>query len=188
MATKSNQEKDKNQENPEVEQISLLDYCNEQLQLLQNKTGIRGVYVLIFIIISVLFVLFGFMERLITNLVGTLYPAFKTIKSIEEKSNEDKQWLSYWIIFGIFTIIDMFSGFILKLIPLYFFLKIIFLLWCFMPNTQGSIIMYNLIVVRLFKRVEKDIDSATNSFKSEFAKIVGTEPDEDNKKKKKKNK
>jgi receptor expression-enhancing protein 5/6 len=140
---------------------SLHDKYLEQMKLIQEKTGIPGTYVLGALLAAVLFVWIGFLERLITNLVGTIYPAFWTIKSIESRSDDDKHWLTYWVVFACFTIIDMFSGFILKFIPFYFFLKIIFLIWLFMPNSQGCNIVYHLLVVRVFKCFEQDIDSAS---------------------------
>src|SRR5690606_4015763 len=109
---------------------------------------------------AIIFVWIGFLERFITNLVGTVYPAFWTMKSIESRKDDDKQWLTYWVVFACFTIIDMFSGFILRFIPFYFFIKIIFLIWLFMPNSQGCHIIYHLLVVRVFKSFENDIDNA----------------------------
>ena len=83
------------------------------------------------------------------------------MKSIEKKGDDDKQWLTYWVVFASFTIFDMFSGFVLKFVPFYFFLKICFLTWLFMPNTQGCHIIYHLLIIRVFKTFEQDIDNAT---------------------------
>lgn len=153
-------------------ELSLKDKWNDQMELIHQKTGIKGQYVLLFLIIALIFVSVGVFDRLITNLIGTVYPAYWTIKSIESESANTKQWLAYWVVFASFTLIDMFSGFILKFIPFYFFIKILFLIWLFMPNSQGSIIVYNLIIVRFFKIVEKDIDSATDMLKLHFDGLV----------------
>lgn len=141
-------------------EISLLDKYYEHLEVIQKKTGVPGKYVIGGLILSVFFVSLGFLERFITNIVGTIYPAYWTMKSIESKDNDDKQWLTYWVVFASFTIIDMFSGFLLNFIPFYFFFKIVFLIWLFMPNSQGSTIIYHLLVVRVFKSFEQDIDEA----------------------------
>jgi receptor expression-enhancing protein 5/6 len=143
------------------EEFSLYDKYLEQMKLIQEKTGIPGAYVVGALLAAILFVWIGFLERLITNLVGTVYPAFWTIKSIESKTDDDKRWLTYWVVFAFFTIIDMFSGFILKYIPFYFFLKICFLIVLFMPNSQLCNIIYKMLVVRVFKTFEQDIDTAT---------------------------
>ena len=149
--------------------LSLLDLYHAQMNIIQEKTGIPGSYVVIFLLTCVLFVYLNFLERFITNLVGTLYPAFWTMKSIEMRGDDNKQWLTYWVVFAFFSIIDMFSGFILKFIPFYFFLKIVFLIWLFMPNSGGAHLVYHLLVVRVFKSFEKDIDNASGKF-TEYTK------------------
>jgi receptor expression-enhancing protein 5/6 len=141
-------------------EISLYTKWLEYLELIQAKTGIQGKYVIIGLVVSVLLVCVGYLEKIITNLVGTVYPAFWTIKSIESNLDDDKHWLTYWVVFASFSIIDTFSGFLLKLLPFYFFIKISFLIWLFMPNSKGCYIIYNLVIVKLFKSVEKDIDKA----------------------------
>lgn len=160
------------QKESELEEISLLNYCYEQLSLIENKTGLKGGYVISLLFLLIVFVVFGFMDKFITNTVGTIYPVFRTIKSIEDKSNEEMHWLSYWIIFGVFSILDSFSFGILQLIPFYFVFKILFLLWCYMPNTQGSIIIYNLFVSKILKKLEININIATESFKNEIDRLV----------------
>jgi receptor expression-enhancing protein 5/6 len=153
------------------ESLSLYDKWMEQMNLIQEKTGIKGNYVIGFLLASILIVSLGYFERFITNLVGTVYPAFWTMKSIESKGDDDKHWLTYWVVFACFTIIDIFSGFILKFIPFYFFLKIIFLIWLFMPNSKGCNLVYHLLVVRVFKSFEKDIDKATEKI-TEYTKEI----------------
>ena len=142
------------------------------MKIIENKTGIHGGIVISGLIITLIIVYFNIFDAdaLITNLVGTIYPAFWTMKSIETNSNDDKHWLTYWICFAFFNIIETFSGFILRFIPFYFFLKIIFLIWLF---SHGSFYVYQLLVVRIFKSFENDIDKATNSVKNytnEFVK------------------
>ena len=69
--------------------ISIVDKWNEQMNLIREKTGIKGSYVIIFLIGSIIFVYFNIFENLITNLVGTVYPSFWTIKAIESKNKND---------------------------------------------------------------------------------------------------
>lgn len=163
---------------------SLLEKWYDQLDLIKEKTGIQGSYVIIGILTMVFFVYCGIMEKFITNMVGTIYPVFYTIDTLEHHTGDDKQWLTYWIVFSIFTIIDMFSGFVLKIVPFYFIAKIMFLIWCFMPNTQGATIIYNLIISRVFDAYEKDFESVTEDLKSELSSFISREKKDDVKKKK----
>ena len=75
----------------EKKELSLVEKWNEQMTLIEKKTGIHGVYVIILLVVSVLFVYLNIFDNLITNLVGTVYPAFWTMKSIETKSSKKKQ-------------------------------------------------------------------------------------------------
>lgn len=159
-------EKDKNK--PKEEDISLLMLWNEQMEILHKKTGIRGVYIIFILIISIILIFYGIMNNLIITLSATAYPVFHTIKSIENKTNDDKTWLSYWIVYALFIIFDIFSDILEKVIPLYFLLKIIFLLWCYLPNFGGSLILYNLLISRFFLKYQKNIEITAYSIKREI--------------------
>ncbi len=169
---KTSSKKETEKEEETEKEISLVDKWYEIMKIIENKTGIHGGIVISGLIIALIIVYFNIFDAdaLITNLVGTIYPAFWTMKSIETNSKDDKHWLTYWICFAFFNIIETFSGFILRFIPFYFFLKIIFLIWLF---SHGSFYVYQLLVVRIFKSFENDIDKATNSVKNytnEFVK------------------
>ena len=147
--------------------ISLVDKWNEQMNLIREKTGIKGSYVIIFLIGSIIFVYFNIFENLITNLVGTVYPSFWTIKAIESKNKNDiKKWLTYWIVFGVFIIIDFFNIIIVKIFPYYFLMKIMFLIWLFMPGSNGCTIIYQLFVKKIFNSFEDSIDIYVDNIKN----------------------
>ena len=116
----------KNIDNPQIK-FSLSDKWKEIMKSIKEKTGIDGIFVIMFLSLCVLLVYMGIFESLITSLVGTLYPGFSTIKAIQ-KNKDKKEWLTYWVIFGSFLIFDMFSTIIIKVVPYYFVLKIIFLI------------------------------------------------------------
>jgi len=152
-------------------EYSLLSKWYEQMEIIHKKTGIEGKYVIIGLIISLLIVSVGYFEKIITNLIGTIYPAYWTMKSIQSQNDDDKYWLTYWVVFAFFSLVDMFSGFLMKLIPFYFIMKILFLVWLFMPNTQGCYYVYYFVIIKLFKQVEKDIDEATEKI-GEYTKNI----------------
>ena len=150
----------------EQKQISLIEKWQNEMNLIQEKTGIKGIYVVLGLILCVILVYLNIFDSVITNLVGTLYPAFWTIKSIEKNDlSEQKNWLTYWAVFGFFVLIDMFSPIFVKFIPFYLVLKILFLIWMFMPGTNGNKFIYNKVVKKILKKYEKEAD--------EFLKNVG---------------
>ena len=128
----SNQQK---KVNPKIK-FSIVEKWKEIMNSIKEKTGIDGIYVTIFLSICVFFVYLGILGSLITSLVGTLYPGFSTIKAIQKNKNK-KEWLTYWVVFGSFLIFDMFSNIIVKFIPFYFVMKILFLIWMFIPGSNG---------------------------------------------------
>lgn len=44
--------------------------------------------------------------------------------------------LTYWVVFAAFSILEAFLSVLLHWIPFYFALKLAFLAWCFLPQTQ----------------------------------------------------
>ena len=152
--------KEETEEQENDNQISLLEKWQKQMNLIQEKTGIKGIFIILGLVLCVTFVYFNIFDSIITNLVGTLYPAFWTIKSLEQNSvEEQKKWLTYWVVFGSFIIVDMSSPVIVKFIPFYFVLKILFLIWLFMPGSSGCTIVYYLVVKKIFRYYEERIES-----------------------------
>lgn len=135
----------------------------EQTRIIEHHTGVSSHLILIGLGVCLAFVFIGYFDIYITNIVGILYPAYWSIKAIESSGvDDDKQWLTYWVVFGLFSIIDLFSGFILHFIPFYFFIKLSFLIWCFMPNFKGAIFVYDKFLVKLFKKYETVLDKVAN--------------------------
>ena len=63
--------------------------------------------------LAALFVLFLFENafKIVSLLVGTIYPAYKSFKAIESKEkDDDTQWLIYWVVFAFFSVIEIFTG------------------------------------------------------------------------------
>ena len=152
----------------------LINYIKEQGKLIEEKTGIPSKIVYIVLAICFISVIIGYLDVYITALVGIVIPSISSLRALQTKdSDDDKQWLTYWVVFGVFSFIDLFTASILKFIPFYFILKIAFLIWLFMPNTKGALIIYTKIISKLFKKYEKQIDEIENQFQNNANKIMG---------------
>ncbi len=151
-----------------------INYIKEQGKLVEEKTGIPSKIIFIVLAICIFSVIIGYLDIYITALVGIVIPSISSIRALETKeADDDKQWLTYWIVFGVFSIIDLFSSSILKFIPFYFILKIVFLIWLFMPNTKGALIIYEKIISKLFKKYEKQIDDIEGQYQANANKFIG---------------
>jgi receptor expression-enhancing protein 5/6 len=87
--------------------------------------------------LSALIILVTMGWEILTSVITVLYPAFKSIKALETKDDDDddKVWLTYWCVFGFFTLFDELGFILLNLIPLYSYIKLGFFLWMMAPQT-----------------------------------------------------
>lgn len=155
------------------EKKSIQEQIYQHLDVIAQKTGVSAHLLLTGLIVCGVFVFIGYFDNYITNVVGILLPAYWSIKAIEsEEADDDKQWLTYWVIFGMFSIIDLFSGFVLRFIPFYFFLKLAFLIFCMMPNTRGATLIYDHVLIKIFKKYETDLDKVTKNVQGTVAGAV----------------
>ena len=98
----------------------------------------------------IFWLLFGLLAPLTISLIAFTYPAIQSIRSLEEKQNQEK-WLTYWVVYGVFNIVEFFSDILLSWFPLYFFIKTAFLIWCMAPiKLNGSIIIFKMIILPFF--------------------------------------
>ncbi|KRX63833.1 Receptor expression-enhancing protein 5 [Trichinella sp. T9] len=83
---------------------------------------------------------------LLCNCICIGYPAMKTLIEMQSSENVScKQWMFYWVIFGLFRFIDYFAECISFIIPIYWPLKCIFFVWLFTPSCLGAVILYEKI-------------------------------------------
>jgi len=79
---------------------------------------------------------------LIVDLVGFVYPAYESFKSMDSGSQDDTQWLTYWVVFSFVSIFESLFGFFVNIIPFYFWIKIAAIIWMYYPTTRGAETIY----------------------------------------------
>lgn len=137
------------------------------MDLLVEKTGqdrqhIK--YAIYGLLVVVLF--FGFGGNLISKAVGVFYPAFESLKALESaRDQDDRKWLTYWVVFSTFNFLEHLIEFIVGLVPFYFVIKMGFLLWLYLPFSNGAEMIYDKYVYPLFKEYESEIDDAIDRVK-----------------------
>lgn len=82
--------------------------------------------------------------KLISDLIGFIYPAYMSFTAIEsEGKDDDAQWLMYWVVFATFSILEGTVMFLLEYIPFYYVVKTVFMVWLFHPKFRGAEIIYD---------------------------------------------
>ncbi|RLN80150.1 hypothetical protein BBJ28_00015782 [Nothophytophthora sp. Chile5] len=144
------------------EKISLKLERYDKIVELEKQTGVDKFY--IFCVATLLagillFVVGG--EELVVGLVGFIYPAYMSFKAISTpNSDDDTQWLTYWVVYAFFNLTESITDLVLSWIPFYFFIKVAFLVWCYHPSTAGSNVIYNTLIKPYVAPHVAQIDSA----------------------------
>ncbi|KCV70693.1 hypothetical protein H696_03046 [Fonticula alba] len=136
---------------------------SEMLDKISKKTGLQKIHLFGAGVALILLSLLTSLAGLVTSLVGFVYPAYASFKAIESKETEDdKLWLTYWVVYAFFSTIEYFISFILLLFPGYFFIKLVFLVYLFSPWTHGSVMIYDKILSPFLRKHEHRVDAALN--------------------------
>ena len=87
------------------------------------------------------------MSQIIAYIIGTIYPILKSARALATADPlDDKLWLTYWMIYGIFEVINCYVGFFLEYVPFYWLIKVVFLVWLYNPFAPGSMIIYENVL------------------------------------------
>merc|ERR550532_1372325 len=133
---------------------------DQLLVSLEQKTKVKKIYLLYGIVATVItWLMFGYGAQLLCNAIGFVYPAYCSVRALESsRKDDDTQWLTYWVVFALFSVIEFFSDILVGWVPLYWLTKCAFLIWCMSP-LDGASTIYFKIVLPLFRRNQSKVDS-----------------------------
>ena len=125
------------------------------MEKFSDSTGISVMTISRFVmVIGVACVCLGIGQDYITIALSVAYPVFMSFLALEsDGAEDDKQWLTYWVVFGAVYLIDVFFGVILHSIPFYFFFKLAFLLYLMHPSSKGASKFYDSYLLQIFAKV-----------------------------------
>ncbi|XP_041464234.1 receptor expression-enhancing protein 5-like isoform X3 [Lytechinus variegatus] len=121
------------------------------------RIAVQGVVALVGIWLVV-----GYAASFLTSFLGFLYPAYCSVKAIEStQKDDDTQWLTYWVVYSAFSLVEFFSDIFLSWFPFYYLAKMAFLGWCMAPiSSNGSQFLYHRFIKPFILKHQAEIEDS----------------------------
>ncbi|KAF2966721.1 hypothetical protein GQX73_g6825 [Xylaria multiplex] len=79
---------------------------------------------------------------LLTNFAGFVIPGYYSLAALFSTSKtDDTQWLTYWVVFAFFSVIESIIS-VVYWFPFYYTFKFVFLLWLSLPTFSGAQLIF----------------------------------------------
>ncbi|RWS15292.1 receptor expression-enhancing protein 5-like protein [Dinothrombium tinctorium] len=144
------------------------------LEKVEKTTGVKRVYIAQGVLgCFALYMVLGHFAELVCNLVGFVYPAYASIVALESAGkDDDTKWLTYWVVFATFSVVEFFSDTLFSWFPFYWLAKVIFLVWCYLPiANNGSMVVFNRFIRPVFHKNQSKIDAALNQAAADVGRL-----------------
>ncbi|KAK4473354.1 hypothetical protein MN116_002760 [Schistosoma mekongi] len=148
------------------------NWFTDLLEKAEKKSGIDRLYIVAgSILVIFLYLIFGYGTSFLANLIGFIYPAYRSIKALETvDKGDDTKWLTYWVVFATLSVIESLTDIFFYWIPLYSLLKCFFFLFMMIPTSpNGAVLIYEKVIRPHFLAHERNIDK----FVSEATDLAG---------------
>lgn len=138
-----------------------------------------GVILAAILVVASVLILVLFGGTILTVVFTVVYPSIQSIKAIESAGeNDDKEWLTYWTIFGLFHLVDEFGGYLLSFIPFYFYIRLAFFVFLMAPQTKGALTIYKYLVGPVLKQYKQSIQDFIDEIKGSASDVASAAKDQ----------
>ena len=95
--------------------------------------------------------------QLYSWIMGGIYPAYMSFRAIEtrEDPDDDKQWLTYWIVYSLFSLVSSFLDSIFFWVPFYSYATPMAITYLVHPRTRGAKTVFNCVVKPFFCKLRE---------------------------------
>ncbi|KAG7286494.1 hypothetical protein NEMBOFW57_008805 [Staphylotrichum longicolle] len=87
--------------------------------------------------------MFDIFAKLLSSIASFLFPLFASYKAL--KTGDPSQltpWLMYWVVLSCVLLVESWTEWFLVWIPFYAYIRLLFLLYLVLPQTQGARLIY----------------------------------------------
>ncbi|XP_063679334.1 receptor expression-enhancing protein 5-like isoform X2 [Bolinopsis microptera] len=150
-----------------------MDAIKERLMNLTDKDK-QKLGLISALVLTIVWLAVGIGSSLVCSVICFVYPAYKSFKAVESpQGDDDTQWLTYWIVYSTFNILEYFADIIFFWIPMFQLLKCLFLLWCMWPiPNNGATVVYKKILRPFLLKNEEKIDARLEKVTGKVNKYV----------------
>ncbi|KAK2590927.1 ER membrane protein DP1/Yop1 [Conoideocrella luteorostrata] len=137
------------------------------LNNLERQAGVPKAYAVIGVGALYFFlIIFNLGGQLLTNFAGFVIPGYYSLNALfTTTKDDDTQWLTYWVVFSFFTVVESFFN-IVYWFPFYFVFKFVFLLWLSLPMFRGAEIIFRSFMVPTLSRYFQQSGSTSAGLRS----------------------
>ena len=131
------------------------DIYDYHIKEIEKKTNIKIKHIYIFLSIAFLFFMIGHFERIFSYIITGYFPIMWTREDYNKKKDYFwKKWGTYWTIFSVLIYFDIHKREVLKIIPLYFIVKCVFLLMLYLPGFNIAVNIYDAFLKYFIRQIE----------------------------------
>ncbi|KAF9886716.1 hypothetical protein FE257_011230 [Aspergillus nanangensis] len=117
--------------------------------------------------------MFGVIADLFSSIISILFPIFASFKALRSADpSQLAPWLMYWVVLSALLMAESWTVFILGWVPFYSWIRLFFLSYLVLPQTQGARILYQTYVDPFLWHHEREIEEFIGK-SHERAKALG---------------
>ncbi|GAB7360084.1 hypothetical protein MBLNU230_g7848t1 [Neophaeotheca triangularis] len=140
----------------------------------EQQTSVPKVYVVLGLGALYFFlVFFNIAGEFLVNTAGFAIPAYYSLEALfSNTKTDDTQWLTYWVTYALFTVIESAINAVYWF-PFYYTFKFVLILWMALPQTSGAQVIFRSLIQPVFARFFEHGGSTSDSLRGQADKATG---------------
>ncbi|KAJ5408737.1 TB2/DP1/HVA22-related protein [Penicillium cosmopolitanum] len=117
--------------------------------------------------------MFGIIADLMSSVITILFPIFASYKALRSADpSQLAPWLMYWVVLSVILLAESWTVFIIGWFPFYSWIRLFFMCYLVLPQTQGARLLYQDYVDPFLTHHEREIEDMIGHA-HERAKVLG---------------